>query len=424
MPLGKMPVVDYERHPAFEGMRAVKDAVAERLIGEIDTTYARLLAEPSDPQTLGAAFDRDIAPKLDALTSRLLAGARPQFQDYLTRAMAIARAFLREDLGARNHSAAMHNSSAEKLRSHFAAGLSSFRQNGFYKFDIPRVAKFAWTTTILERAMLRLRRKQVPGRHCVLSLHAHSPAAWSIRRAMQKSGALDFVSAYLGKPVELLYVALDHAHPEQAWYQDCYNDTRLGTAKTAYMHTDANCDIIKAMLHLRDVREEDGPFCFVPGSQQWARSPLTVAVHKGFDEASGFVFAGRPENGDYYRPRFRHVEDRRDILSLPPSLRGSTHFGDDILDGSELSDSLLAAEKRFIAPAGTIVMFDGSRGIHRGGLAQPGGGRWAIQLAFRVRRDLPASRWQAFRNALRGSLSYYKYIVTRLFGLARGRFLP
>ena len=77
----------------------------------------------------------------------------------------------------------------------------------------------------------------------------------------------------------------------------------------------------------------------------------------------------KPENGDYYRPRFRHVEDRRDMLSLPVSLRGSTHFGDDILDGSELSDALLDVGHRFVAPAGTVVMFDGSRGIHRGGAA-------------------------------------------------------
>lgn len=423
MQMDKMPVIDYERHPAFAHLSASNDLEAEALVGEIDAAYARLLADLPDPASLRSAFDRDIGPKFDALADKLLAGARPRFREYLTQAMSIARNVLRDDLSARNHSATAHNSSAEALKGHFATGLSFFRQNGFYRFNARRLAKFARIATALERAHLRLKRKQIPGRHCVLSLHPYSPATWSIRRTMQKGGAMDLASAYLGKPVEFLYAALDHSHPDQAWYRDCYNDTDLGTSKTAYMHTDANCDIIKAMVYLQDVGEEDGPFCFIPGSQRWERSPLTVAIHKGFDEASGTVFAGKPENGDYYRPRFRHVEDRRDMLSLPVSLRGSTHFGDDILDGSELSDALLDVEHRFVAPAGTVVMFDGSRGIHRGGAVQPGGSRWAIQLAFRVNQDPSPSRWRATYKALRGFLSYGKYVVVGLYGLARGRFL-
>jgi ectoine hydroxylase-related dioxygenase (phytanoyl-CoA dioxygenase family) len=424
MPLGIMPVVDYERHPAFEGMRAGNDTEAEALVAKIDAAYAQLVAKAPDGLSLEAAFDRDIAPKFDGLTDRLVATSRPRFHPYLKQAMDIARNMLRDDLGARNEAAMKSNSVMEKLKGHFASGLSFFRQTGYYKFDQPSLARFTWIATTVERAVLRLKSKQIPAPHCVLSLHAHSPATLMLKRVLQKSGAIDLASAYLGKPAEFFYAALDHAHPAQSWYQDCYNDTQLGTAKTVYMHTDANCDIIKAMMYLQDVDEEDGPFCFVPGSSQWERSPLVVAVQKGFDEASGYVFAGRPDNGNYYRPRFRHAEERRDMLALPPSLRGSTHFGDDVLDGSELSDALLSAEKRFVAPAGTVVMFDGSRGIHRGGLVQPGGSRWAIQLAFRVRRGPPPSRWRSLGKAAYGLLSYCKYIVTRTAGLARGRYLP
>jgi hypothetical protein len=111
------------------------------------------------------------------------------------------------------------------------------------------------------------------------------------------------------------------------------------------------------------------------------------------------------------------------VLALPAVLRGSTHFGDDVLDGSALSEALLEAEETFVAPAGTLIVFDGSRGIHRGGLVRPGGQRWALQLAFRVRRDPPQSAWRRIRSDLYGSLSYAKYAVTRLFGLARGQVL-
>jgi hypothetical protein len=268
-----------------------------------------------------------------------------------------------------------------------------------------------------------LRKKQVPGRHCVLAVHPYAPAARMIRRAAERGGLIDFVSAYTGKPMEFCYASLDHAHPGQAWYQDCYVDAGLSTSKTVYMHTDADFDIIKTMFYIQDVAEKDGPFRFVTGSHQWERSPLTIAMQKGFDEVSGQVFAGRPENGDYYRPRFKLAENRQDLLSLPRLLRGSTHFGDDILDGSELSEALLKAERSFVSPAGTLVVFDGSRGIHRGGQVAPGGSRWAVQLAFRVRRGPAPTPWEKLRKDVRGTLSHVKYVVTRLAALATGRAL-
>ena len=423
MQLGTVPVIDYEHHPAFAGMQPASDPAAETQIEQINEAYGRLQGENASPELLCDAFDSDVAPKIEALTRHLAAAAKPRSHALLTQAMAIACNTLRNDLGARNSVGATKNSGAESLSGHFADGLSAMRQGGFYSFRSPQLAKFAWLTAILERSMLRLKSRQAPARHCVMPLHANSLAGWMIRRAMEKSGAMDLVSAYLGKPVEFYYAAMDHAHPGQVWYQDCYDDTRLGTTKTVYMHTDADSDIVKAMMYLRDVGEKDGPFCFLPGSHKWKRSPLAMAVQKGFDEASGRVFAGRPDNGDYYRPRFRHVESRQDMLSLPLALRGSTHFGDDILDGSDLSESLLAAEKRFIAPAGTIVIFDGSRGIHRGGLVQPGGQRWAVQMAFRVRKSPAPSGWKAYYANARGFLSYFKYVIVRACRLALGRTL-
>src|SRR3954462_15851570 len=87
MPLGTMPVVDYERHPAFEGMRAGNDTEAEALVAEIDAAYAQLVAKAPYGLSLEAAFDRDIAPKFDGLTDRLAAGSRPRFHPYLKQAM-------------------------------------------------------------------------------------------------------------------------------------------------------------------------------------------------------------------------------------------------------------------------------------------------------------------------------------------------
>ena len=152
------------------------------------------------------------------------------------------------------------------------------------------------------------------------------------------------------------------------------------------MHFDADRDVLKAMLYLTDVGSENGPFSFIPGSHQWARSSLVCAIHKGFDQAQWQVFQW-PDNRQsyYYRPRFKLREQRPDTLALPPRLRGSTHFGDDILDGSPLSQELLRREHVFTAPSGTITLFDGSQGVHRGGLVRDGA-RWVIQIGLRVKQ--------------------------------------
>jgi hypothetical protein len=181
------------------------------------------------------------------------------------------------------------------------------------------------------------------------------------------------------------------------------------------MHLDADSDIIKALFYLKDVGPGDGPFSFVRGSHLWKRSPLTVAVQKGMDDAQGDVFELQPDGLDYklgyYRPFYKLPEHRADILSLPARLRGSTHFGDDILDGTALSDEMLSHEQVFTGPAGTLVIFDGSQGIHRGSLVE-NGERWAVQLAFRtIRDDDPPASTAAPLQRLKQRIRYMRRVL-------------
>lgn len=424
MKIEHAPVIDYPNHPAFAGRPAApRDAESDRLIAEIDDAYEALVSAGRPVGERLEDFDREVASRMAALESHLARRVRSQFVRSLELAFGVAQRLLRADLGARDSAAPGRNDTG-KLKGKFRDALAAFRQDGYFRLEDKSLARRIWRGLPLERALLQLRKKQVPERHCVLSIHPYSPAGRAVRNMARKSGFLDFVSAYTGKPMEFYYASLDHAHSAQNWFQDCYADAGLKTSKTAYMHTDADFDIIKTMLYVQDVSERDGPFAFIPGSHRWKRSPLALAVQKGFDEISPQIFAGNTENGSYYRARFKLADSRLDLLAMPEQLRGSTHFGDDLLDGSELSDALLEAEETFIAPAGTMVIFDGSRGIHRGGLIKPGGNRWAVQLAWRVRREAPPTFWRKLRAEIRGSLSYIKYVITRLNGLRHDRFLP
>jgi hypothetical protein len=116
----------------------------------------------------------------------------------------------------------------------------------------------------------------------------------------------------------------------------------------------------------------------------------------------------------YYRPRFKLPEQRRNLLTLPAALRGSTHFGDDLLDGSHLSDALLEREHVFTGPAGTVVMFDGSRGIHRGGQPGKGGARWAVQIAFRASAAAKQPLGRGIRRAVERRVRRLREVIRGL----------
>jgi hypothetical protein len=419
LPLDHVLTLDYEAHPAFAGLAAAPEDIngqADRMIAEIDAAYGAA-QRADDPK---AVFDATVAPRIETLTRLALSQNVPAtFKPFAARALTLAHDTLRRNISVR--STTLSNSAAQSLPDTLRNGLADFHRDGFFETCTPGLARQVWRQTWIERAVLRARAARNPHRHAALALHYGSPAVRAIRRATRDSGLEVFISAYLGKPVRLLYASLDYAHPGQDWFKGCYAAGGIGDSKTVYMHFDADVDIIKALFYLRDVSDKDGPFRFVRGSHRWDRSPCQSAIHKGFDEASGNEFPMTDDQLDfeqgYYRPRFQKAEYRAGMLALPRALRGSTHFGDDVLDGSTLSEALLSHERSFTAPAGTMVIFDGSRGVHRGSLTTDGGERWAVQLAFKVQEEAVAHNVAA----VRAHLSYLKHAARNLVNLATGK---
>ena len=406
------PVVDYATHPGFIGLGTPReDPVADGMIARIEAAFSQLFnrTDLSTEQRL-RSFEQEIDPQIEALLLHLGQSADPHFHRFTTNAFSAARRTLRTNLQVRSWKSSAHNISKSAMPPDELSKLERFNRDGCVTFQNSAAARDIWSGSWLERALLRSKRRKMPSHHCVMPLAETSPARYAVERATERLGLRKLAEAYLGKPVVFYYAALDHSNDGQNWYESCYADVGVATAKTVYMHFDADCDIVKAMLYLQDVGEKDGPFRFVAGSHAWERPHFATAVQCGFDAASSAEFAMTEDGLDYrmgyYRPRFKLAEQRRNLLSLPAALRGSTHFGDDLADGSHLSDMLLEREHIFTGPAGTVVMFDGSRGIHRGGQALKGGARWAVQIAFRA--GMPAKRplwrrtgWAVKRRLLR-----------------------
>lgn len=420
-----LPRIEYEQHPAYRDGAVgclLDDGVVSQLTDAIDDAYARLRSEAEIPvDKVSGQFGERIDPRLAELERYVLsANFRPELHRMTKQAISWAGRFLLEQ-------AIFHRRQTQEgtrispLPSELEGQLEKLQVDGYYQCPVNRdLAATVWRQTWWERSVLRKRAQQSPSRHCAIALDVFSPAVARIRRALSIEKILPVVSRYMGCEMEWLYAALDFSHDRQTWYKGCYSDAGLPTAKTVYMHFDADSDIVKAMLYLSDVDETAGPFRYVSGSHRWRRSPFLFALHKGFDVEQTKMFEMETDGLDYklgyYRPRFLLKEHRQDLLTLPSVFRGTTHFGDDIVDGSNLSDQLLAREKTFLGPAGTLIVFDGSSGIHRGSQVERGE-RWAVQIAMRAvcsRQESPASGIRTTKGRIRYCLSRIKNVVRPL----------
>jgi hypothetical protein len=79
---------------------------------------------------------------------------------------------------------------------------------------------------------------------------------------------------------------------------------------------------------------------------------------------------------------------RTHFMLLPPQLRFNSHFGFDVVPGSEQETRILAKEVTLEGEAGKFLIFDGARLLHRGGLVDSGE-RVVLQLIFGSKRSIP-----------------------------------
>jgi hypothetical protein len=186
---------------------------------------------------------------------------------------------------------------------------------------------------------------------------------------------VDLVSAYKGKEMDFKYLAWDYNHHRQSWFKKINGVEK--DSPTNYYHFDAEPEVAKMMIYLSDVNMEDGPFRFVAGSNNLQRSLFMIGLHLGVDKKVNALVEGVP--GLYNRNAFTY---RRDLLmQFPKAFLGSTHFGDDLVEGSDLSDYLLKNTVTFLGAAGKCIVFDRYLGVHAGGNPKSGE-RLAVQVGF------------------------------------------
>ena len=205
-----------------------------------------------------------------------------------------------------------------------------------------------------------------------------------IQEFIDENQIFEMVSEYMDSKLELAWAFPNYSHHRQQWFRINGQET---VSPTNYYHIDKERNMIKILIYLTDVNDQDGPFKYVKGSNLWNKSICTFALHYGIDFKVNKFLIGEKSN-------FKNniFTARTDILSeFPDAFIGSTHFGDFLKRDSDTTKLLLNESVVFTRKRGTLIIFDGGMGVHSGGISL-GGERLAIQIGYRkkltIKKDI------------------------------------
>ena len=183
------------------------------------------------------------------------------------------------------------------------------------------------------------------------------PLFEQIEAILRESGAMAAADDYLGRTAHLIVVNPQINDVTDSFWRDIFPDIYIGDLPyTAYFHRDASGGDLKAIFHLSDEGELDGPFNYVLGSNRVRISrldDLTCEANDGNGLSATDQIA------------------RRRFAALPKKLRQKGSFGNDLTPASPLSREIHAGLWTIEVPRGSIVLFD-TKGIHRGGMVVEG----------------------------------------------------
>ncbi|MBL8350027.1 MAG: hypothetical protein JNL87_06895 [Burkholderiaceae bacterium] len=212
------------------------------------------------------------------------------------------------------------------------------------------------------------------------------PAVQAIARILNRefdaSGTLDAVSAYMGYPMMVGGLALELSVPQATWWANGLQGLPR-PALTLYAHLDESITAPKSIVYLSAVEPCNGPTsCYPHAYEDLGIQPLQEIIGRVVGNVGNSMDS--PLRAHYQKRYHQSVTSepfRRHFMRLPPELRFNSHLGWDVLPDSELESALVARERVMTGPPGTLIVFDGARLFHRGGLMQQGE-RIALQVVF------------------------------------------
>jgi hypothetical protein len=251
----------------------------------------------------------------------------------------------------------------------------------------------------------RFRAHAQAGRVTRDDLSANSgPAVRAIMRGLNREfralGVLDAVSAYAGSRMSVTGLALELSVPQATWWGNVF-EALPRAPDTLYAHLDESIAHPKSIVYLTEVGEDNGPTgAYLHALESLGLHPLQEIIGRIIGNVGNA--ADSPLHAYYgktYHQSMSSERFRRHFMRLPACLRFNSHLGWDVCPDSPLEDALRRGEHRMVGAAGTFIVFDGGRLLHRGGMVRSGE-RIALQVIFsnatqasrvlgRIKRALP-----------------------------------
>jgi len=257
-------------------------------------------------------------------------------------------------------------------------------ENGFYVSDISK-ACLQNIQSVADPLLQQLRANAKEGRleRSDLSVNSGRTARKIIRLLnleFRNSGVLASLAPIAHRKMKVIGVAYEISVAGSNWWKPRIESGEL--SRTLYAHVDRGVDAPKAIVYLTNVDEQNGPtMCYphayseldITGLQDFVgRSLETIGRSVNSPLRSLYQFSGPVMDSERFRKHF---------MKLPNSMRFNSHFGWDVKPKSQLENFLVDKERKVLGPAGTTLVFDGARLLHRGGLIEEGE-RIVLQVIF------------------------------------------
>jgi hypothetical protein len=384
----RFPEIDYETHPAYSSLRSAvtyDDQFIEQQVRAADSAYTEFCSI-ADPKEQDA---EDSLAQIRTAMDRIAAHVKQQempivAEEWLHGCLRWTAADNAYEFARRLFSARDYRPSA--LSPSHASQLSAMQTQGMYVTALPadtydEIRRLA----LVYRDELKARAVKDPFDRAVVAVNFNSPLWRAIKTAAREAGIIDVLSELKRNRMTILGAGLEYSSPNQGWYQNIYADAGLPDGPLQYLHFDEGHCLPKAMIYVTPVDESTGPTRAIPGSNCWEVSEFRLRMHRALDRVVGDRY-GRLGTAGAYRPLARRPELRRIFMQLPRAIRGSSHFGDDILPATKLADTLGDLEMPYLSETAQALVFDGPHLLHRGSLVRAGE-RMAIQVGFRNRNE-------------------------------------
>lgn len=221
---------------------------------------------------------------------------------------------------------------------------------------IRNVAAGPFATLDARRAAIPLEKRKFDDNIYWCTRTADPQVFATVDEIFKRNGIIDAASAYLGRPVGVKHINPQVNQEDYAFWKRLFADTNVPDPSTAYCHIDATYGMLKGAIYMHEMGPDNGPFCYVRGSQ---------------NARVGFLEGMIRRTNDFCGLSGRKRETRQQFMALPRWLRKKADFGGDVLDGTPASDRLREGQITFTSQYGNCVIFDG-HGIHRGGMVNKG----------------------------------------------------